>query len=303
MAGERRAGTAEKSGAQPVTMPVIEVAAHAGVCYGVERALDMANRAGDEARPNGSVHTLGPLIHNPIVVRELEERGVSLAQTLDDVASGTLVIRAHGVVPRVIEAARRRGLDVLDATCPYVKKVHHAAERLVSEGYQLIVVGEPGHPEVEGIMGHAGSDAHVVSSPEDLSSIDLARKVGIVVQTTQTAGALAAVVDALLPRVGELRVINTICEATQERQDSAAALAARADVMLVVGGRNSGNTRRLAQICSERCLHTHHIEDAAEIDPAWFAGAKLIGVTAGASTPAAHIDRTVRAIRTATGAA
>lgn len=281
--------------------PRIEVAAHAGVCYGVERALDLANRAGEEA-DGAPVHTLGPLIHNPLVVRELEARGVCLAETLDDTEKGTLVIRAHGVVPQVIEDARRRGLTVLDATCPYVKKVHHAAEKLASEGYQLIVVGEPGHPEVEGIMGHAGDGAHVVSTPDGLKGLTLNRKVGIVVQTTQTAAALTAVVDALLPRVGELRVVNTICEATQERQDSAAELATRADVMVIVGGRNSGNTRRLAQICAERCERTHHIEDAAEIQGDWFAGAALIGITAGASTPAAHIDRTVAAIRTVTGA-
>ena len=278
--------------------PVIEVAAHAGVCYGVERALDLANRAGREA--NGiPVHTLGPLIHNPIVVRELEQHGVALAQTLDDAESGTLVIRAHGVVPQIIEDAKARGLTVLDATCPYVKKVHHAAERLVAEGYQLVVVGEPGHPEVEGIMGHAGKNAVVVSSADDAESLDLDRKVGVVVQTTQTVAALSAVVDALLPRVGELRVVNTICEATQERQASAAELAGRADVMIVVGGRNSGNTRRLAQICTERCARTHHIEDASEIEADWFAGAGLIGLTAGASTPAAHIDRAVAAIRDA----
>lgn len=283
------------------SVPHIEVAAHAGVCYGVERALDLANRAANEAEGQ-PVHTLGPLIHNPLVVRELEDRGVAMADALEDAASGTLVIRAHGVVPRVVDDARRRGLTVLDATCPYVKKVHHAAERLTREGYQVIVVGEPGHPEVEGIMGHAGEGARVISSPGDLDGVELARKVGVVVQTTQTAAALAAVVDALLPRVGELRVVNTICEATQERQDSAAQLASRADVMVVVGGRNSGNTRRLAQICAERCARTHHIEDAGEIEAPWFDGAGLIGVTAGASTPSAHIDRAVAAIRAATGA-
>ena len=133
--------------------PTIEIAAHAGTCYGVQRALDMALAAAPQAGENARVHTLGPLIHNPIVVRELAEAGVGLADTLDDAASGTVIIRAHGVVPQVVEAARERGLDVVDATCPYVKKVHVAAERLVREGYRVIVVGEPGHPEVEGILG------------------------------------------------------------------------------------------------------------------------------------------------------
>lgn len=273
----------------------IEVARYAGVCYGVERALGMAEKAADEARK--PVNTLGPLIHNPLVVNDLESIGVSTASSVSEVEEGTLIIRAHGVVPSVVEDARARGLDVLDATCPYVKKVHNAAERLVREGYQLIVVGESGHPEVEGIMGHAGDDAHVVSVPGDLDAIDLSRKVGVVVQTTQTPGALADVVAELSKRTMDLRVINTICSATQERQDSAVELARRVDAMIVVGGKNSGNTRRLAEICTAACPKTHHIEDASEIEAAWFDGASHIGVTAGASTPASHIERALVRMR------
>lgn len=273
----------------------IEVARYAGVCYGVERALGMAEEAADEARK--PVNTLGPLIHNPLVVNDLERIGVGTASNVSEVEEGTLIIRAHGVVPSVVEDARTRGLDVLDATCPYVKKVHNAAERLVREGYQLIVVGESGHPEVEGIMGHAGDDAHVVSVPGDLDAIDLSRKVGVVVQTTQTPGALADVVAELSKRTMDLRVINTICSATQERQDSAAELARRVDAMIVVGGKNSGNTRRLAEICTAACPKTHHIEDASEIEAAWFDGVSHIGVTAGASTPASHIERALVRMR------
>lgn len=273
----------------------IEVARFAGVCYGVERALGMAEKAAGEARK--PVNTLGPLIHNPLVVNDLERIGVGTASNVSEVEEGTLIIRAHGVVPSVVEDARVRGLDVVDATCPYVKKVHNAAERLVREGYQLIVVGESGHPEVEGIMGHAGDDAHVVSVPGDLDAIDLSRKVGVVVQTTQTPGALADVVAELSKRTMDLRVINTICSATQERQDSAAELARRVDAMIVVGGKNSGNTRRLAEICTAACPKTHHIEDASEIEAAWFDGVSHIGVTAGASTPASHIERALVRMR------
>lgn len=272
----------------------IEVASHAGVCYGVERALKLAADAAESAR--GSVTTLGPLIHNPIVVRDLESAGVKGAQTVDEVESGTLIIRAHGVVPQVIDQARAKGLEVLDATCPYVKKVHMAAEKLVREGYQLIVVGESGHPEVEGILGHAGDAAHVVSTPRDLDGVDLARKVGVVVQTTQTPANLAAIVSALALRTMDLRVVNTICSATQERQDSAAELASRADVMIIIGGKNSGNTRRLAEICMDRCPRTHHIEDSSEIQRTWFEGVALVGITAGASTPGAHIDAALACI-------
>lgn len=272
----------------------IRVAEHAGACYGVNRVLQLARGCAlEHAEP---VHTLGPLIHNPIVVEELAEQGVGLAQSLDEIDRGSVIIRSHGVVPQVIEDARARGLSVVDATCPYVKKVHKAASNLVHEGYDLIIVGESGHPEVEGIVGHAEGKAHVVASPQDLDGLTLGKRVGVVVQTTQTAANLSAVVAALAPLVSELRVVNTICAATSERQRAAASLASEADIMIVVGGKNSGNTRRLAQICHAACLKTHHIEDAAELDQSWFGGARLIGITAGASTPQAHIERVVSAI-------
>ncbi len=276
----------------------IAIAEHAGACYGVERALRLAEKAAEGA---GGALTLGPLIHNPVVVAELEAKGIRPAASPEEASEGVLVIRAHGVTPDVIEAARARGLEVVDATCPYVKRVHHAAERLARDGYQVLVVGESGHPEVQGIMGHAGAGALVVSDDTDIDSLPLAPKVGVVVQTTQTAARLAEVAGALAPRVEELKVVNTICEATSERQDAAARLAAEADCMIVIGGRQSGNTRRLAQICAERCPRTHHIEDADELDPAWIAGAGLIGVTAGASTPEAHIDRLRRRLEEVLG--
>lgn len=281
-------------------MARIEIAEHAGTCYGVERALRLAHDAGQASSTPGTVHTLGPLIHNPIVVRELEGSGVGLANTLDDAQEGTIIIRAHGVVPQVIDEAKNRGFAVVDATCPFVKKAHIAAERLMREGYQLLVVGEAGHPEVEGIMGHAGPGARVISEASELGALELGHKVGVVVQTTQTAQKLSEVVAYLAPRVDELRVVNTICEATNERQQAAAALAAEADVMVVIGGKNSGNTRRLALICAQNCARTHHIEDASEIEAAWFEGAELIGVTAGASTPGSHISRALERIRTLT---
>lgn len=272
----------------------IRVAEHAGACYGVNRALELARGCAlEHAEP---VHTLGPLIHNPIVVEELAEQGVGLSQSLDEIDRGSVIIRSHGVVPQVIEDARARGLSVVDATCPYVKKVHKAASNLVHEGYDLIIVGESGHPEVEGIVGHAEGKAHVVASPQDLDGLTLGKRVGVVVQTTQTVANLSAVVAALAPLVSELRVVNTICAATSERQRAAASLASEADIMIVVGGKNSGNTRRLAQICHAACSKTHHIEDAAELDRSWFDGARLIGITAGASTPQAHIERVVSAI-------
>ena len=281
-------------------MTRVIIAEHAGACYGVERALSMALKAAHDARQ--PVHTLGPLIHNPLVVADLEQRGVSPAATPEEAGTGTLVVRAHGVTPQVSAHARELGLDVIDATCPYVKRVHHAAEKLAREGYQVLVIGESGHPEVQGIMGHAGEDALVVSSEAEIDDIALSKRVGIVVQTTQTIELLRRIVARLLGRVEELRVVNTICEATSERQNAARDAARKADCMIVVGGRESGNTQRLAQICHEVCSKTHHIEDANEIDSAWFADAETIGITAGASTPAEHIERVRARIHEIVGA-
>jgi 4-hydroxy-3-methylbut-2-enyl diphosphate reductase len=271
----------------------IEVARHAGVCYGVERALKLA----EEAAARGvEVHTLGPLIHNPQAVAELKERGVRVAATLDEAVDGILVIRSHGVDPSIIEQARNRGLEVIDATCPFVSAAHTCARELAEEGLSVIIVGEEDHPEVEGIMAHAGGTALIVEDVADLPERLPSRKIGVVVQTTQSLARLTEIVVALLPRVSELRVCNTICSATAKRQLSAEELARTVDVMVVVGGHNSGNTTRLAEICADVNPRTHHVETADEIEPAWFDGAQSVGITAGASTPDAQVAGVVVAI-------
>jgi len=271
----------------------VEVARYAGVCYGVERALKLAEEA---ARQGTHVHTLGPLIHNPQAVDALRRQGVEVAATLDEVDDGTLVIRSHGVDPAIIHQARDKGLDVVDATCPHVSKAHEAAEALKAEGYAILIVGEADHPEVEGIMAHAGGEALVVESAAELPPNLPSRRVGVVVQTTQSIARLTEVVDALLPRVRELRVVNTICSATGKRQQSAEELAEGVDVMVVVGGRNSGNTTRLVEICRAVNARVHHVETADELDPAWFEGAAVVGVSAGASTPDEQIKGVIAAI-------
>jgi 4-hydroxy-3-methylbut-2-enyl diphosphate reductase len=271
----------------------VEVAKHAGICYGVERALRLA----EEASESGSeVHTLGPLIHNPQAVAALRERGVEVATELDEVGGGTLVIRSHGVEPVIIEQARERGLHVVDATCPHVSKAHEAAAELSRGGYVVVIVGEADHPEVEGILAHAGGEAIVVSSAAELPERLGGRRIGIVVQTTQSARRLAEVVEAILPRASELRVFNTICSATGKRQQSAEELAETVDVMVVVGGHNSGNTTRLVQICDEVNSRVHHVETPDDLDAAWFEGAESVGVTAGASTPDEQMQAVIRAI-------
>lgn len=271
----------------------VRVARYAGVCYGVERALRMAEEA---AASGTSVRTLGPLIHNPQAVESLRERGITVAGCLDEIDGGTVVVRTHGVDPAIIAAAREKGLDVVDATCPFVRTAHEVAELLKAEGYAVVIVGEADHPEVEGILAHAGGDALVVADADDLPAKLPSRRLGIVVQTTQSLSRLTAVVDALLPRASELRVMNTICSATGKRQRSAEELAREVDVIVVVGGHNSGNTNRLSEICADVNPRTHHVETADELDPAWFDGVAEVGVTAGASTPDEQIQGVIAAI-------
>ena len=268
-------------------MARIQIASEAGACYGVERALKMVEEAAESSEV--PVHTLGPLIHNPRVVGSLAEKGVTVVSSPEEAAGHTLLLRTHGVTPD--EESRARGLchEVLDATCPFVKKVHLAAARLAREGYQVVVVGEKGHPEVEATLPHAPG-AVVVGNADEAAGLPAAKKIGVVVQTTQSRANLEAVVAALLGRAEELRVVNTICDATSGHQGACAELAEKADVMVVVGGRISANTKRLAEIAAGLCPRTHHIEGADELEASWFEGAGLIGVTAGASTPAAHIE-------------
>ena len=268
-------------------MPEIRIAREAGACYGVERALQMVESAADEQ--SGAVHTLGPLIHNPRVVAELAEKGVDAVDAPEQAAGDTLLLRTHGTVPAEEARARELCAHVLDATCPFVKKVHLAAERLSGEGYQVVVVGEAGHPEVEATLPHAPG-AVVVGSAEEAAGLPRTRKVGVVVQTTARRALLADVVEALLGRAEEVRVINTICEATAGHQAAAEELAREADVMIVIGGRISANTTRLAEISAAHCPLTHHVEGADELRPEWFEGAGVIGITAGASTPASQIE-------------
>lgn len=271
----------------------VVLAQHAGACYGVQRALDMALEAAAEGE---GASTLGPLIHNPQVVAELEGRGVRAVGGVEDVERGSVIIRSHGVTPAVRRAVEERGLPLIDATCPHVARAQKAAADLARRCGRVIVVGEEGHPEVEGLVAHAreaGGSVAVVASPDGLPA-DIEEPVGIVVQTTQTRAALDAVVDALRSRGIEPEVKNTICFATRQRQEAAAALAGEVDALVVIGGRNSSNTTRLADICAAVCPRTHHVETPEEIDPAWFEGCETVGVTAGASTPELQIAAVVK---------
>lgn len=256
-------------------------AKHAGVCYGVERALDMAVVA---MMDEDDTHTLGPLIHNPTVVKQLEEQGVKVAKSVDDIESGIVVIRSHGVEPHVMQQLKDKGLTVIDATCPHVAKAQRSAGELRDAGGTVIVIGRAEHPEVKGLCGHAGERAVVVADVDELPD-ELIEPVGIVVQTTESKEKLEAVVEAVRARGIEPVVKNTICFATRQRQNSAADLADEVDAIVVIGGKNSSNTTHLYDICKAHCERSYFIERVDEIDPAWFAGCETVGVTAGASTP------------------
>lgn len=269
----------------------IKRAAAAGFCFGVKRAIELALKAC--AENPGPIFTLGPLIHNPQVVRFLEEKGIKVVEELAAAQEGTLVIRSHGVEPEVLAAAQKLGLKVVDATCPFVKRAQELARELTAQGYTVVVVGDREHPEVKGIVGWTGGQARVVENPEEAALLPPLRRVGVIAQTTQPRENFVAVVGVLQRRMAEdtgeelaeIRVFNTICHATAERQQAARELARQVDVMVVVGGHNSANTRKLAAICRESGTPTYHIETAAELRAEWLAEARVVGLTAGASTP------------------
>lgn len=303
---EAREARGDRGGERPerrvqVGARTVIVARSAGYCYGVKRALQMTEDA--VRRSPKPIATLGPIIHNPSVVRRLAEQGVAAVEKPEALEGGTLVVRTHGVPPAVVEAARTRGSTVVNATCPFVTVAQRKAAALRKAGYTVIILGERDHPEVVGLSACAGDRALVVEDPSELDAEAVrAARVGVVVQTTQSYANLARLAAALSPLARETLIYNTICEATEQRQEAARELAAVVDVVLVVGGRNSGNTRRLAALCRELQPRTYHIESAAEIAPDWLRSAGQVGVTAGASTPDEEIDGVVAAVTRIIGA-
>jgi 4-hydroxy-3-methylbut-2-enyl diphosphate reductase len=269
------------------------LAKQAGFCFGVKRATQMAFEA---AGKDQKTYTLGPIIHSPQVVGKLEELGIRALDSLDGLESGTIIIRSHGVEINEIVQAQQKNLEIVDATCPFVKKAQEHVKSLSEGGYGVLVVGDADHPEVQGIVSYGRENVFVVASGDDVKKLPRMKKVGVIAQTTQSFENLKNVVCECLRRGGEIRVYNTICDATAVRQEEAKELAGQVDCMLVVGGFNSANTHRLLEVCAEIQPRTYHIETAAEINPDWFEGAKRVGVTAGASTPKWIIDEVINKI-------
>lgn len=275
----------------------IVLAQHAGFCFGVKRATTMAFEAVEGAQ--GTICSLGPIIHSPQLVARLAEKGVQVVEQVEDLPDARVIVRSHGVTATELEALQQRGVAIVDATCPFVKKAQEHAALLGREGYDLVLVGEADHPEVQGIVSYARGGAgqvYIVGSRADAEALPACGRIGLVAQTTQSQTNLREVVEVCLGKCRELRVFNTICDATTVRQDEAARIAREVDLMLVIGGHNSANTNRLASISLALQPRTYHVETAAELRPEWFFGVDSVGITAGASTPRWIIDEVVESV-------
>ncbi len=272
----------------------ILLAKSAGFCFGVKRALEMVEVSLKE--DTDSLFSLGPLIHNPAVVSDLEQAGLKVIGSIDEVTHGKVVIRSHGVGPYVYQVATERNLEVIDATCPFVKNVQQLAVYLLEQGYQVIIFGEKEHAEVIGVLESVAGNAIVFNDPDALATVDIAPRIGIISQTTQDVEGFQSFVASLIPKSKELRVYNTICLATSQRQQETAELSKQVDVMIVVGGQNSANTSRLTEISQNGGTTTYQVESAAALQSEWFIGVEKVGVTAGASTPDHQIKEVIKTL-------
>lgn len=274
----------------------ILLASEMGFCFGVRRAVEMMEDATDKT---GEIDSLGSVVHNPQVVAQLKEKGLDVIASLEQVADRPVAITAHGVSKSVVRELEDRGVSVLDTTCPIVTRSQQWAKRLTEEGFAVIVFGDPNHKETRGVLGWAEGNAYAIPSIAEIDTLpdELPARLGVLSQTTETEAHFAEFVRALLERrmdrISELRVINTLCNATTSQQADAQELANKVDLMIVIGGRESANTRHLAEVAREAGVETRQVESADEIELEWLEGRERVGVTAGASTPDAAIDAVV----------
>ena len=278
-------------------------AAEIGFCSGVREAVEVVEKAVGQ---RGRLESLGGICHNQQVVDRLATKGVKALESLDKVTGPTVVITSHGVGPQVVERMKAQRLEIIDTTCPFVRSAQKAAKKLADEGFFVVIFGDAHHVEVQGVLDWAGGRGMASLDVELLSRMGkLPRRVAILSQTTQSPARFADFVNKLLKArlsdMREVRIVNTICDDTKERQAAAAELAKRADVILVIGGRNSANTRRLAEICEAEGVETHHVETAEELEGAWLANRYRIGVVGGASTPSESVEVVVAKLREMAG--
>lgn len=279
----------------------IELAKSAGFCFGVKRAVDTVYRLLEQG--NKEVYTLGPIIHNEQVVDDLSARGVKVAEAPADLPASkkneaTMVIRSHGVSQKIVKQLKEQGIAFEDATCPFVKKIHHTVSEYSGKGYFIIIIGSPLHPEVQGILGWAGEAGTVIESREEAEAFLLPKcnkKICIVAQTTFNYKKFQELVEIISKKGYDILAVNTICNATSTRQKEAESLAERSDAMIVIGGTHSSNSRKLYEICKNQCANTFFIQTVDDLEEISFDSFTSLGITAGASTPNTIIQEVLKA--------
>lgn len=267
-----------------------------GFCFGVRQALDIINKA---IKEYGSVTTLGALVHNQQVVEDLKTRGVKMIDSNELPENEVVVIPSHGVGPQIWELCKRKPVRVVNATCPFVRRAQVSSKRLAKAGFLVVIFGDKGHPEVKAVLEWADGQGLATEDDDFVTKLDkLPKKLSVLSQTTQSPENFTKFVNKVIEQgledIAEMRIINTICPATRKRQDAALQLARDVDVVIVIGGYNSANTRRLAQLCADTGVETHHIEKGSEINPTWFQEKKSAGITSGASTPDYVINEVIQ---------
>ena len=285
----------------------ITVAKSAGFCFGVKRAVNKVYEQADIKK--GPVYTYGPIIHNEEVVKDLADKGVQVLEDPDSLTEeqkkqkGTVVIRSHGVSKKAYEQLKQAGFQIEDATCPFVLKIHQIVEEFSNDGYEIVIIGSSDHPEVEGIRGWCDpSHTTVIASMEEAEKFQpkSGKKMCIVAQTTFNYKKFQELVEIIQKKgyIRDIRVLNTICNATEERQNEAASLAETSDIMIVIGGRSSSNTQKLYEICKEECANTYYIQTVADLHLSETGHIDNVGITAGASTPKKIIEEVQKYVRT-----
>ena len=282
-----------------MSKPEIILAKSAGFCFGVERAV---NKVYEEADEGGSIYTYGPIIHNREVVADLEARNVHVVESEEEVRAlrdATVIIRSHGVSRETDQLIRDSARKCIDATCPFVKRIHRTVETESAAGRKIVIIGNPVHPEVIGIMGWSSTPVTVIQTAEEARnfSVPEGKDVCVVAQTTFNANKFQDLVDILKEKSYNVICVNTICNATHERQSEAKAIAARADIMIVIGDRSSSNSAKLYEICRKECSDTHFIQTWNDLHLTLTGAEKVIGITAGASTPKNIIEEVYNHVR------
>ena len=277
----------------------VVLAKSSGFCFGVKRAVD---RVYEQLAENKKIYTYGPIVHNDDVVADLEEKGVKVLNTkeeLTELTEGSVVIRAHGVPKEIYEIMEQKNIECIDATCPFVKRIHKIVEKESAEGRRMIVIGNAKHPEVEGIRGWCKTPATVIESREEALQFNGSKddKYCVVSQTTFNYKKFQELVEIFQKKGYDIIVANTICSATEERQKEASELAAKADVMIVIGGTHSSNTRKLYELCKSECENTYYIQTLADLQLELPNSVELVGITAGASTPNKIIEEVQNYVR------